>query len=42
MNQVEIMMGVWQLSGNKLSDTEWQARRKQMREQLEQAKAKKC
>lgn len=39
MNQVEIMMGVWQLSGNKLSDTEWQARRKHMREELEEKKA---
>lgn len=39
MNQVEIMMGVWQLSGNKLSDTEWQARRKRMREELERKKS---
>ncbi len=36
----ELMPGVWQFTHDKpLSNTEWQARRKQMREELERKKS---
>lgn len=39
MNQVELMPGVWQWSGQTLTEAEWQARRTRMRNELEARKA---